>query len=219
MAVVGAHPVRGVGGAARFKADGERRRLVLRLPVEGIVVAAVAEVEKTSGSGQEVKGGLGVAARALEDATALPRPLLGLFQMEQHGKPDREVVVAQPAGAVLQVRFQMEDGVAELGVAGAGNLAQLLGNGGPLAQHQSGKGDLVQLLVKRKLAGQEPAVERRERKFQVIRIEAAGFFHRPGAGAGAQADVPHSLDDGAHRLPGCSSVFSSAKANRTSMSE
>ncbi len=31
--VIGAHPVRGIGGASGFKADGARGRLILRLPV------------------------------------------------------------------------------------------------------------------------------------------------------------------------------------------
>ena len=65
-----------------------------------------------------------------------------------------------------------------------------------------GKVDLVQLLVKRKLPGQKAAVEGGQREFQVVRIEAAGFFHGAGAGAGPQADVPHALDDGAHGFPG-----------------
>ena len=195
--VVGAHPVGGIGGAAGFQADGARGGLVLRLPVEGVVVAAVAEVEKTSGGGEEVEGGFGVAAGALEDAAALARPLLGLLQVEEEGEPDGEVVVAQAAGTILQVGFEMKDGVAEFGVAGAGDLAELLRDGVPLAEDEAGKGDLVELLVERKLAGEEAAVESGEGEFEIVGVEAAGFLDGARAGAGAQADVPHALDDGA----------------------
>jgi len=73
------------------------------LPIEGIVVAAVAEVEKTSGCGEKVEGRLGVAACAVEDAATVARPLLGLLEVEEQGEPDGEVVVAQAAGAVLEV--------------------------------------------------------------------------------------------------------------------
>ena len=149
VAVIGPHPVGGIGGAAGFKADGVRGGLVLRLPVERVVVAAVAEVEKTSRGGEKVEGRLGVAAGALEDAAALAGPLLGLLQVEEQREPDGQVIVAQPAGTILEVGFEMKDGVAELGVAGAGDLAQLLRDGVPLAQHQAGKDDLVQLLVER----------------------------------------------------------------------
>ena len=139
VAVVGAHPVGGVGGAAGFKADGVGGGFVLRLPVEGVVVAAVAEVEKTSRGGEEVEGGFGVAAGALEDAAALAGPLLGLLQVKEQGEPDGEVVVAQAAGTLLEIGFEVEDGVAVLGVAGAGDFAQLLGDGVPLAQNEAGK--------------------------------------------------------------------------------
>jgi hypothetical protein len=91
VAIVGAHPVGGVGGAAGLQADGVGGGFVLGLPVEGVVVAAVAEVEKTSGGGEEVEGGLGVAAGALEDAAALAGPLLGLLEVEEQGEPDGEV--------------------------------------------------------------------------------------------------------------------------------
>ncbi len=94
----------------------------------------------------------------------------------------------------------MEDGVAELGVAGAGDLAELLSDGIPLAEDQAGKDGLVELLVERKLAGEETAVEGGEGELKVVGVEAAGFLDRAGAGAGAEADVPHALDDGADRV-------------------
>ena len=104
--------------------------------------------------------------------------------MEEDGEPDREAVVPQPARTILEIGFEMKDGVAEFGVARAGNFTQLLGDGGPFAQHEARKSDLVQLLVKGKLTGKKAAVEGSKGKFQIIRIEAAGLFHRPGTGAG-----------------------------------
>ena len=202
MAVVGAHPIRRIGCPAGFKADGVGGGFVLGLPVEGIVVAAVAEVEKTSRRGEEIESRLGVTAGTLEDSAALAGPLLGLFQVEEQGEPDGQVVVAQPAGTVLEVGLQVEDGVAEAGVTGAGNFAELLGDGVPLAQDQAGQHRLMELLVERKLAGQEAAVERGQGEFQVVGVETAGFLEGAGAGAGAQADVPHALDDGAYRFAG-----------------
>jgi hypothetical protein len=58
------------------------------LPVERVVVAAVAEVEEAAGSGEEIKCGFGIAASALEDATALARPLFCRFEMEEDSEPD-----------------------------------------------------------------------------------------------------------------------------------
>src|SRR5580658_1113297 len=90
----------------------------------------------------------------------------------------------------------MKDGVAILGVAGAGNFAELLGDGVPLAEHQAGQDRLMKLLVKRELSGEEAAVERRQGEFEIVGVESPGFLDGAGAGAGSQADVPHALDDG-----------------------
>ena len=96
----------------------------------------------------------------------------------------------------------MKDGVAEFGVARTGNFAQLLGDSVPLAQDKAGQNRLVELLVKRKLAGQEAAVERGQGKFQVVGVEAPGFLDGARTGAGAQTDIPHALDNGAHGFAG-----------------
>src|ERR1700733_15812056 len=100
VAVVGAHPVTGVGGAAGFKANGAGGGFVLRLPVERVVVAAVAEVEKAAGGCEKIEGGFGVSARTLEDAAALAWPLLGRFEMEEEGDRYWERVVGRAAGTV-----------------------------------------------------------------------------------------------------------------------
>ena len=133
MPVIGAHPVGRVGRAARLQPDGLGRRFVLRLPVQRVVVAAVAEVQETSCRGEKIEGRFRIAARALEHAAPLPRPLLGLLQMEQEREPHSEMVVAQAAGTVLQVGLEVKDGVGVLLVAGAGDLAQLLRDRVPLA--------------------------------------------------------------------------------------
>ena len=96
----------------------------------------------------------------------------------------------------------MEDGVAEFGVAGASDFAELLRDGVPLAEEEAGKSDLVELLVERKLAGEETAIESGEREFEIVGVEAAGFLDGAGTGAGAKTDVPHALNDGANGFAG-----------------
>ena len=88
MPVIGAHPVAGIGRAPRFQADRSRRSLILRLPVQRVVVAPVPEMQKTSRRRQKIECCFRVAARALEHSAALPRPFLRLFQVEQHREPD-----------------------------------------------------------------------------------------------------------------------------------
>ena len=69
------------------------------------------------------------------------------------------MVVAQSAGTILQVGLEMKNRVGVFLVARPGNLAQLLRDRIPFAQYQAGQNRLVQLLIKRELAGQEAAVE------------------------------------------------------------
>ena len=80
----------------------------------------MAEVQKAARSGQKIKRRLGIAARALENATALAGPFPGFLQMEEQRKPDGQVIVAQAARTLLQVGLQMENGVAILRVPRAG---------------------------------------------------------------------------------------------------
>jgi hypothetical protein len=75
----------------------------------------------------------------------------------------------------------VEDGVAVLGVADAGDFAELLRDGVPLAQDEAGHNGLVELLVERELAGEEAAVEGGQGEFEVVGIEAAGFLDGTGS--------------------------------------
>ena len=110
------------------------------------------------------------------------------------------MIVAQAAGTLLEIGLQMKNGVAVLGVAGAGDFPQFLCDGVPLAQHQAWKNGLVKLLVKRKLAGKEAAIERRQRELEIIGVESPRFLHCSGTRTGAQTNIPHTLNHGAHRI-------------------
>jgi hypothetical protein len=91
----------------------------------------------------------------------------------------------------------MKDGVAVLGVAGAGDFAELLRDLVPLAEDYAGEGFVVQLLVEREVSGQEAVIEGRKGEFEVVGVEAVTFFDRACGWAGAEADIPHGLNDGA----------------------
>ena len=79
----------------------------------------------------------------------------------------------------------------------AGNFAELLGDGIPLAQHQAGQHCLVQLLIKRKLSGEKAAVERGERAVHFAPVAPAGGFVMRAAhrNIGGRADRDHDEDD------------------------
>ena len=57
------------------------------------------------------------------------------------------------------------------------------------------------------MAGQKAAVERGQGEFQVVGVKAPSFLHRARTGAGAQANVPHALNDRADRVFGAGFDF------------
>ena len=116
--------------------------------------------------------------------------------MKQQREPHRQVIVAQAAGTVLQVRLKMKDRVAELGMPRASDLAESLRDRIPFAQHQARQNSLVELLVERELACQESPIQRGQSELKIVSIETPNLFDRARAGTGTEADVPHPLDDG-----------------------
>ncbi len=58
----------------------------------------------------------------------------------------------------------------------------------------------MELLVEGEIAGQEAAVESGESEFEVAGIESPGFLECAVTGAGAQANLPHSLNEDAYDL-------------------
>ena len=66
MTVVGPHPVGGVGSALGFEPDTLRRRFILRMPIEAVVVAAAAQVEKTARGAEKLKRRRGVVVHRIE---------------------------------------------------------------------------------------------------------------------------------------------------------
>ena len=150
MAVVGAHPVGRVGGASGLEADALRGGFILRVPVQRVVVAAAAVVEETSGRGEEVEGRfeLVVGARKKLLAVALGQ-LSAPAATKQQAQPLRELVIAQAAGTFLDVGFEMEDGIAVFGVAGARHLGEVLHDGVPFAQDERREQVVFEALVER----------------------------------------------------------------------
>ncbi len=112
-----------------------------------------------------------------------------------------KLIIAQAAGTLLDVRFQVEDRVAVFGVAGAGHLGEFLGDRAPLAEQQAPA-------VHRFESGGRVRCRRlRKRRSRVAtmnsRLSGSARSHslqRPHCGAGVQADVPQSLIAASHRL-------------------
>ena len=66
MAVIRAHPVGGIGGAFGFQADTLGGSFILGMPIEAVVVAAAAEVEKAARGAEKFKGRRSVVMHRIE---------------------------------------------------------------------------------------------------------------------------------------------------------
>ncbi len=193
MPIVGAHPVRRVGGAPRLEADALCGCFILGMPVQRVVIAAATEVQKTSGRSHEVKGGIRVILRGGEGIQSVFRPDLGLLQRGEQREPMCQLIVTQSAGTLLDVGLEVKDGVAVLGVTGPGNFGEFLGNGAPLAQKQGRQNVALQAAEQQIVPMEEAAIHERNGELQVVRIEAVALLEDASGCTRAKADVPHGL--------------------------
>src|SRR5271165_5263298 len=163
------------------------------MPVESVVVAIAAEVQETSGCCEKIEGGFRVRGARLRRRGAFPRPALLLLQMAKQQQPLSELVVAKAARALLDVRFQMEDRVAVLGVAGAGRFGQLLGDGAPFAEQQSGEQLALEAAIERSVAAEKAPIQDGDDEFQIVRVGPFALFQGPHGGTDMKSYVPEGL--------------------------
>ena len=121
------------------------------MPVKRVIVAPVAIVQKTSSCSEEVEGRFALVVCPVESVGRGLGPSLFRLQRGKQRKPLRQVVVSQAARALLDVGFEMKDGVAVLRVPGAGDLREVLHDGVPLAQGESGEQLPFETLVERQV--------------------------------------------------------------------
>ena len=132
---VQAHPF-GRGDDAVLGGDSAGSQFLLRLPANDVVVAVAAIVQMTAAGSEEVHG--------IEDFVGFRVVRLGALTASvkpgDRGQPARHLEVAQAAGTVFQVWFQMKDGVAEAQMARPRDLGEALHQGVRLAEPQAGEG-------------------------------------------------------------------------------
>ncbi len=130
VAEVDAHPVRCVRDFRivhiKAGADLSRRCFVLCLPGESVVVTPVPEVQKATHRHLEIQRRVQRPPRRNRQQRLRVRPHLQLFHRGNQRQPVGDVVIAQSAGPVLHVRFEMKDGVAKFMMTRARNFAQVM---------------------------------------------------------------------------------------------
>ena len=106
MSEINPHPVRR-GKLLGFRnSDFARRGSILRFPTQGVVVASVAEMKKTSRRHQEIEGRIELLANRRAQGTGLG-PVLELVDGRNQGEPVGHVDITQSTRGFLQIRLEM----------------------------------------------------------------------------------------------------------------
>ena len=109
------------------------------MPIEAVVVAAAAEVEKTARSAEKFKRRRSVVVRGVERVSEAGWPGLMFANVVQQVEPVGQLMIAQAAWTLFDIGFEMEDGVAVLLMARAGQFGKSMDDAAPLAQRDFGQ--------------------------------------------------------------------------------
>ena len=106
------------------------------MPIEAIVIAASAEVEKATRSTEKIKRRCGFVVHRGDGVTEGRRPSLVFVDVAQQVEPVGQLVIAQAPRTFFDIGFEMEDGVAKFLMARAGQVGKFMNDGAPLAQRE-----------------------------------------------------------------------------------
>ena len=95
----------------------------------------------------------------------------------------------------------MEYRVAVFGVARASDLGQLLDDVIPFPLKKLGKDFVVQSQEKFRVPGHVAAVEKRNRKLNILRVKSLAFGKSTGGWTELEPQIPKLLAKGANRVP------------------
>ena len=87
----------------------------------------------------------------------------------------------------------MKNGLAKFRVAGTGQVGEALRENLAFAREQFRNGGVLELREKRRISGEVAAVEQRNRKFEILRIEAVALGKFARGGAQLHAQIPNFL--------------------------
>src|SRR6266496_1084609 len=136
------------------------------------------------------------------------RPLALAIQPRKQRHPHSQVVVAKPAGRLFHIGLEMEHGVSILRMTGTSDLSKLLNDVVAFAQREFWEELVVQSLEQFSIAGNVPAVEKRDGEFDILRIKLLAFRQSARRRPQLHAKVPEFLAERSDRF--AQRVFSGA---------
>ena len=196
----------------RSHSDPHRRRRILAVPVQRIVVPLMPVVQKTSHREQEshrLTKLLPVARQSAARQSAVHQSAARALRLRRAAspphilqplQPSAHMHVPQTAGTVLDARLQVERRIPVLGMTLAGQLHQSGGQRLVLPLQHLGKTHIRHPPVHRLLARQQPVVQQRHGELRVLRVEALRLAAFPAGRRKPEPAVPKLLADPPDRL-------------------
>ena len=105
------------------------------------------------------------------------------------------MIVAQAAGSIFQVGFEVKNGIALFAMALAGELGDIAEQGRALVGDQVGQSLVMQAREKPGIAGDQPCVQHADVELGVVAVEFFAFGERARVGTGAQPQIPEHAGD------------------------
>jgi hypothetical protein len=100
------------------------------------------------------------------------------------------MIVSEPPRSILEIRLELENGVALFLVALACHFHQVLNKVLPVPSDKVGDNLFVQVRIKIRVTGDVPAIEKGDIEFQVVPVKAAAFVKGAGGIPDPQPQIP-----------------------------
>ena len=196
MAKIGSHPVRRVGNrpagaASPAKPDCERRRFMLGMPIKGVVVPAIPQVEEDPGCRQELHSFPERSVDAWFSHIALELP-----------QPAANVRVAQPTRGILDVGLQVEQRSAKARMPLPRQRGRCCYQRPRVTLRPLFHRLLPECFKDRRVSGNETSVQQCEATLRVHRFEPFKVSERPRHWRYLESAIPKRLGDSPYALAG-----------------
>src|SRR5215471_1911175 len=200
MSKVEAHPLGRAPHLGVSSSDLLRGRRVLVRPTEAVVISSMTEVKEATHRHEEIMGSFHRLSHRRRQQIVSRRPIVQFIDGRDQGQPVGDVIVTQATGSILDVGLEVEDSVAMFSMTRACEFRQALDHGLRVTHDYLGNQLVMQSQKQFFTTCQEPAVQKGDREFEIIWIEAIAFTENATRRAETDAEVPYFLGKTAHLI-------------------
>ena len=193
---IDAHPIRRGQPFRRLHSNATGRGLRLGVITQLVIISSIMVVKEATGIREKAKSPLGRGAIPLRPKPFRRRPRPVFFQLLNAGEPTANVKVAQTARRLFEVGLQMENRVAVLRMALAGQFHQIAHQVLAVPRHHVWDDRAPETCIEVRVSGQVSQVQQGNVEFQIVAIEAATLRQGVRAVSHAHSQVPEHAQKG-----------------------